>query len=303
MNRSTAMARVNGTRLHFQRAGRGADIVMVHGLAANLAFWYLKLVPGLVRSRRVTVYDLKGHGRSDMPPRGYSPTEMAKDLGGLLDALEIERADIVGHSFGGAVALEYAARHPERVRSLTLADATVYALQPIDSGRDWRYWGAWRRELEALGITVPSDLPKVAYGLLEEIADPRWRLARQRRPRGDFFVPFGLWNGARRTAERWLRLLRTTEAWKEIQQAGLGVEDLRRIPHPTLLIFGERSRWLETCRTLQRHLPRAQTVIVPGAGHFFPLLRPTVFLHHVHRFLDGPVQATAFAPSTVGRTV
>ncbi|HEU4402176.1 MAG TPA: alpha/beta hydrolase [Candidatus Polarisedimenticolia bacterium] len=286
MSRPLSLAPVNGTHLHFQRLGRGPDVVLVHGLAANLAFWYLKAVPALASERRVTVYDLRGHGRSAMPAGGYSPAVMAEDLGALLDHLGIGCVDLVGHSFGGAVALEYTARHPGRVRTLTLADATVYSLQPLDSGHDWSYWDAWRRELDSLGIALPKDLPKVAYGLLEEIADPRWREARQRRHSGEFFVPFGLWNGARRTAERWLQLLRTTAAWKELHEGGLGLEEIRRVDHPTLLIFGERSRWLGTCRLLQDAMPRAETIIVPGAGHFFPLLKPALFLGHLRAFLE-----------------
>lgn len=304
MTPASRMAPVRGGRLHFQQAGRGPDVVMVHGLAANLAFWYLKIVPQLARDRRVTVYDLRGHGRSDLTPTGYSAPAQADDLVGLLDHLRIDRADLVGHSFGGAIVLEFAAKHPERVRSITLADATLYSLQPLDEGRDWAYWSKWRGELEKLGIELPPDLPKVAYGLLEEIANPRWRQARQKRHDGEFFVPFGLWNGARRTAERWLQLLRTTSAWKELHEGGLQPADLGRIDHPCLLIYGDRSRWLKTSQILKASLPRARAVIVPGAGHFFPLLRPVVFLSHLEAFLTGPGAASgAESTAIVGAAV
>jgi hypothetical protein len=144
-----------------------------------------------------------------------------------------------------------------------------------------------------LGIEVPDKLPKVAFTLLEEIADPRWREARQgwrlgrRRPPGeDFFVPFGLWNGAKRTADRWIQLLRTTDAWQELQSDGLDLDGIRRIVHPTLLLYGERSRWMGTCEALGEALENSETVIMPKAGHFFPLLNPTGFVLHLRRFLD-----------------
>ena len=280
------LANLNGTRIHYQRVGEGPDLVLVHGVAANLAFWFPRVAQALARRHRVTVYDLRGHGLSAMPPAGYTPADMAGDLGALLDHLGIERADLVGHSFGGTVCLEYATSHPGRVRSLTLADVTVNALQSIDSGQDRAYWTTWREQLGSMGITIPSELPKMTYGLLEELAEPDRLEARQKKHPGEFFVPFGRWNGARRTARKWLQLLRTTEAWKDMQSGGPTREAIRGIGHPTLLIFGERSRWLRTCQLLAETLPNAETVIVPGAGHFFPLLRPLVFAGHLGAFLE-----------------
>lgn len=276
---------LNGTRIHYQSVGEGPDLVLVHGIAANLAFWFPRVAPALARRHRVTVYDLRGHGLSAMPPAGYTPADMAGDLRALLDHLGIERADLVGHSFGGTVCLEFAARHPGRVRSLVLADVTVNALQSIDSGQDGAYWSAWRRQLESVGVQLPADLPKATYGLLEELAETSRLEARQRRHGGEFFVPFGRWNGARRTARKWLTLLRTTEAWREMQSGGPTLEAIRAIAQPALLIFGERSRWLRTCHLLAETLPNAETVIVPGAGHFFPLLKPLVFAAHLGAFL------------------
>jgi len=282
----------NGTRLNALSAGEGEDVVMVHGLAANLAFWRLKIVPHLVDRYRITAYDLRGHGRSDMPESGYSPVNMASDLEGLLDAMGIEQAHLVGHSFGGGVVLEFAVRHPRRVRSLTLADATIYSLQPLDRGRDWSYWRTWRQTLGSLGIQVPRRLPKVAFSLLEEIADPRWMEARQRWRQesgssgSDYFVPFGLWNGARRTAERWTELLRTTQAWSEFQSPGVSVEEIGRLTLPTLLAYGERSRWLRTAHRLGEALQNSETLILPNVGHFFPLLNPMAFVVSLRAFLD-----------------
>ncbi len=287
------MIPVNGTSLHVASTGSGEDVVMVHGLAANLAFWRLKIVPFLAAQYRITAYDLRGHGRSAMPADGYSASNMAEDLKGVLDAGGIEKAHLVGHSFGGAVVMEFAARYPERALTLTLADATVYALQPLDQNRDWDYWHSWKNTLTGLGIEVPDKLPKVAFAMLEEIADPRWREARQswrrgrRRPPGDdFFVPFGLWNGAKRTAGRWIELLRTTEAWQEFQSDGLGLDGIRRIAHPTLLMYGERSRWMRTCEALGEALEHSETIIMPKTGHFFPLLKPARFALQLRKFID-----------------
>ncbi|MFL5542204.1 MAG: alpha/beta fold hydrolase, partial [Longimicrobiaceae bacterium] len=118
-------ALVGGVHLHYAQTGRGPDLVMVHGLGANLAFWGLRIAPLLAREFRVTSYDLRGHGRSAAPPAGYTCADMAGDLLGLMEHLELAPAHLVGHSFGGGVALLAAALRPERVRTLVLADAIV----------------------------------------------------------------------------------------------------------------------------------------------------------------------------------
>src|SRR5262245_15609485 len=101
-------ALTNGIQIHYQRKGHGPDVVLLHGITANLAMWFTKVFPELAKDYRVTAYDLRGHGRSDMPPSGYDSFTMAQDLLGLLNALGIENARFVGHSFGGAIAMHLA---------------------------------------------------------------------------------------------------------------------------------------------------------------------------------------------------
>src|SRR5438874_937558 len=90
-------------KLHYQQVGQGPDVVMIHGLTGNLAVWHLNIIPHLWDHYRLLTYDLRGHGYSDVPSTGYSADDMATDLGDLLDALGIERAALVGHSFGADV--------------------------------------------------------------------------------------------------------------------------------------------------------------------------------------------------------
>jgi pimeloyl-ACP methyl ester carboxylesterase len=101
---------VNGVQLNFVQMDDGSggareELVMVHGLATNLAFWYFQYAPEFARRFRVTLLDLRGHGRSQMPADGYSPTDLARDLAGLLYHLQIDMANLIAHRLGGVVAL------------------------------------------------------------------------------------------------------------------------------------------------------------------------------------------------------
>jgi pimeloyl-ACP methyl ester carboxylesterase len=279
---------LNGIRLHCQRAGQGSDVVMAHGLAANLAFWYLGIVPRLADEFCITTYDLRGHGKSDMPPSGYDQLSMSADLGALLDRCDIGQAHLVGHSYGGLVVLQYALTHPERIRSLTLADVPLRALHTTDRMSESRRWQAWQKRLARVGIALAAEIPEVPYPLLEELAAPR--LARDRRNKlsDRFFIPFGLWNGASKTADRWRQLIQTTTALHEFDEpTGVTLQLTREFPHPVLLIFGARSRWIGTCKFLSECLPNCRTVVVPGVGHFHPLQRPAQFANHLRHFLHG----------------
>ena len=99
------VALIDGVRLNCLQltpeSGAGEDLVMVHGLATNLAFWYAPYATELSKRYRVTLYDLRGHGRSQMPAAGYRPDDLRRDLLGLLDQLQIRRAHFLAHSYGG----------------------------------------------------------------------------------------------------------------------------------------------------------------------------------------------------------
>ncbi|GIX45856.1 MAG: hypothetical protein KatS3mg131_0067 [Candidatus Tectimicrobiota bacterium] len=281
------LAVCNGIRLHYQRLGRGPEVVLIHGLATNLAFWYLRVAPLLRRHFCLILYDLRGHGRSDMPPTGYTTADMAADLHALLTHLGVARVHLVGHSYGGAVALHYAVLYPERVGSVTLADARIRAFQPTQRLSDWPDAPRWARQLHELDATAPLEDSEMGYRFMEALAKAQLRgqgLAR-REPRR--FVPFGGMPHPSRTAAQWLRLLDTTTARKDFAAlAGLTPERIAGVTRPVLAIFGEKSHCLPSCWALQRHLPRCKVVLVPRAGHFHPLVRPVFFVRHVRRFLQ-----------------
>ncbi len=288
----------NGITINYRCAGEGTDVVLIHGLATNHAFWHFNIVLPLVRdSHRVTVYDLRGHGYSMMPPSGYTSAHMAEDLHCLLNHLEIPRAHLIGHSLGGVIALHYAAVYPERVASLTIADSRVRALQPTNFARNWPQGEVAIKKLKALGLDIPEDDAEAGLWLLEQLATPQWQQQRDTLKGSSLFIPFGGWNGGQRTAERWLELLNTTTARQDfISPAGLTIEKLSTIKQPTLAIYGENSSTMPSLWGLRDYLPNCETAIVPGAGHFYPFTRPKLFVSMVSQFLKGQGSAQMFAP-------
>src|SRR5262245_44773912 len=114
------MARIelNGIPIHYQCDGEGPDVVLLHGLCGDLAFWHPSIVSGLAADHRVTRLDMRGHGYSGRPASGYTTRDLAADLARLLDHLGIVEASLVGHSFGGAVALHASALEPERTAAV-----------------------------------------------------------------------------------------------------------------------------------------------------------------------------------------
>ena len=140
----------NEINIHYQRVGKGPDLVMIHGLTGNLAVWHLKLVGLLQKDFRITTYDLRGHGYTDVPRDGYTTRSMAGDLDGLLNALEIENPYVVGHSFGADVALHHALLHPGRLKRIVAAEVGLAAMIHIRNVRSGRVGGIGARLSQSL---------------------------------------------------------------------------------------------------------------------------------------------------------
>jgi pimeloyl-ACP methyl ester carboxylesterase len=276
-------ARINGLTVHYQQTGSGPDLVLVHGLFCNLAFWYLSVVPALAERFRVTVYDLRGHGFSDGPEHGYRAVDLADDLAALMQHLDVESAHLVGHSFGGAVALACALRHSERIASLCLADAWIPSLQPSPLARSAEAQQDANERLRAAGIHVDENTPRVAHAFLEEFIDHGPSSTPGRAAAAQAFgllTPGGNRNSL--SLRRWRHLLQRTKAVQEMSDhEGLTAVEIRVMPKPVGLVFGARSRFLPSLHGLRRCLRHANVIVIPGAGHFFPIWSPQIFVSSV----------------------
>jgi len=110
---------IDGLNVHYQVAGEGYPFVLVHGGHLDSSSWHAQ-VAFFSQRYRVITYDLRGHGRSEIPVGGYSLGDCVADLGRILDHLGVEQAFLAGHSMGGYIALSFTLNHPQYVRALIL---------------------------------------------------------------------------------------------------------------------------------------------------------------------------------------
>src|SRR4051812_8220785 len=115
---------VNGINLHYEVAGQGQPLLLIMGLGAPAAAWDPAFVQEMTRTHKVITYDNRGTGLSDKPDVPYTIALFASDAVGLLDALDIPRAQVFGVSMGGMIAQELAIHYPQRVASLILGCTT-----------------------------------------------------------------------------------------------------------------------------------------------------------------------------------
>jgi pimeloyl-ACP methyl ester carboxylesterase len=245
---------------------------MIHGFLGNLAVWHLSMVPQLRREFRVTTYDLRGHGYSEVTPAGYSAGEMADDLYSLLDKLGIEKAALVGHSFGADICLYFALKYPERVSKLIAMEPGLAALVSDRKDKDWIGWGAWVAKLEEVGIHVPEDRrTDLDYLLTLSLETPKF---------------YGPARGLPRNREPLLNLLKNTSIMRDYEEVGdLTLDALTRIAAPTMLIYGESSHFMSSCEPVRSRLPNCELVLLPGGEHFGPLEQPDLLTRHIFDFL------------------
>jgi pimeloyl-ACP methyl ester carboxylesterase len=268
----------NGLQLHYIASGDGPDVVMLHGLGGNLAVWHLGIIPALRERFRTITYDLRGHGYSDMPPTGYTAEDMAHDLSGLLDKLNIERCVLVGHSYGGDIALNFALLHPERAERIVAIEASLPALAQLRKRDEWEGWQYWSELLERYGLHVPPEhRSDIGYLLRATAQLPKL---------------WGPMRGHARDAAAVLRTVDETTVVHDYEVVGqLTLENVRRVQTPVLLIYGDGSPYLASYDYLRTNLPDSKAVLLPKSahGHFGPLEQPDTVAGCILDWLEAEV--------------
>ena len=247
LKRSVALP--DGVTLAYVQMGdpKGPPVVLIHGYTDNARDW-VPLLPYLSPARRLIAVDLRGHGASSKPECCYSRYDFAYDIKLLLDALKIERADIIGHSLGSIIAQTFAESWPARTAHVVLISSTG---GPLPGSRPHRQFD-FADQIRKLHEPIDPDSPfMVAWWDSPTPVDPDF-IRRQRR------------DSARIPLRVWLAIL----------DQGLGdTADLQRtlpaLTAPTLLIWGSADPIMgaDDRTSLQRGLPRASVKILPGLGH------------------------------------
>ncbi|HEX3451649.1 MAG TPA: alpha/beta hydrolase [Isosphaeraceae bacterium] len=278
----------NGLNFHYQQAGSGPDVILIHGVTGDLSIWFLCEAMGvLARSFRVTAFDLRGHGYSDVPRDGYTSADQAGDVLAIMDGLGIERAALVGHSFGAVIATHAAVLYPGRIDGLVLSDPSFPALRHLENLSRWGHWQNFREEAAQAGVTLSDehwyDLGRFFDQVLHLDGE---RLLRFRQAVG---LP---------GFNRLLRLAHTTCGDDAKAIAGLTESMIQSVTQPVLAIFGEHSPFLATALYLGQHLAHCVNRLVPGAKHRAPEENGPMFVELVNEYLTSQESTAQLARTT-----
>lgn len=263
----------NGVHLHYREWGNSAapPVLILHGLTGH-AWEFDGVASALAEQFRVLVVNQRGHGASAWA-REYSPAVMAEDIATFIDALELHRIRIVGHSMGGVNASWLAARHPKKVEQLVIVDIdpqVITSEEMVGTMVSWlkayaqaKYADPEEAVTDYLaGYTGSQQQALRAFVLnnLKANADGRWR-----------------WRFDAAGLVRWIE---QAAADKKAHWAGL-----RRLACPTLVIRAAESPFTTgpAMERMVREIPVARLVEIPGAGHDIHLDQPQLFVREVRK--------------------
>ena len=262
MRRWLLRAEVNGLSIAYERAGDGPALVLLHGFTHDSRVWRRQL-ENLSDQFTVIAWDAPGAGRSSDPPEGFGIGDWADCLAGLLDVAGVQRAHILGLSWGGLLAQELYRRHPARVRSLVLADTYAGWTGSLPAPLPEERLAACLRDASL----PPSEfVPRYLPGMFGESAaqEVREELARIMSD----FHPVGF------------RLMATALAYADTRDL------LPNIRVPTLLVWGDADARspMTVAHQMRDAIPGARLAVIPGAGHVSNLEAPARFNAEVRDF-------------------
>jgi pimeloyl-ACP methyl ester carboxylesterase len=253
-------APVNGLQMYYEIHGPGqTPLLLLHGGLFDIDLQFGELIPSLAATRQVIATDFQGHGRTNDIDRPLSSADLASDVVGLLQHLDVPRADVFGFSVGGGVALGLAIRHPELVRKLIVSSVSFHP----DGDR-------------------PENTEAVGEMTVDMIAGtPMEQSYRAKSPHPD----------------RLQGLLDKLGAF-DADVTGWSDDDIRGIAAPTLITVGDADavKLEHAVRFLQLRggdvngdfvgVPASQLAVFPGTTHFFGLARTDLVRDVVLTFLD-----------------
>jgi pimeloyl-ACP methyl ester carboxylesterase len=283
-----ALVTVNNTRLNVQQLQQKSalpprDLILCHGLASTMAFWLRHYVNALSPHFRITLFDMRGHGRSQTPESGYRAADLASDLNGLMDELEIPSAHVMGHSFGGITALKHAVMFPDRVDSLVLLDSQIGLGREIVSKSGWTEDQAFIEAMKSLSLK--GDVANPYFGI--ELISQLTQIVRSGTipQTGEKRLDTVLASLPLSVSKKWAVLEQTSDALTDFtSDDDITAQDLAKLMVPTLGIYGSNSAARFSGQAIVNNMPNADLSLLPNAGHFFATTRPTEVMEIVNNF-------------------
>ncbi|HEY0670910.1 MAG TPA: alpha/beta fold hydrolase [Longimicrobiales bacterium] len=263
---------VNGHELYYEEHGAGEPLILIMGIGYDSSLWTLYQVPALACRFQVVIFDNRDAGRSAQTSEAYGIADMADDVAGLMDALGIARAHLVGLSMGALIAEEFALRYPTRLYRLVLSGPDMApARHPFHPIAVWN----WVKTNDATGSTFAVQqfawLFSAAFLCNSDAVQQT--------------VDFLSSNAYPVTAQAYARQAHAYLAYDPTDR-------LAGIKAPTLVIAGEQDLltppWV--AREVAASIPGARLEIIKGDGasHVVPLERPDEFNALVSDFLISP---------------
>jgi len=257
----------DGLELYYEAHGQGDPVVLLGGIMMSTASW-AQHAPVLARHVQLILLDLRDQGRSGRMNREYRLDVHIPDVIGLLDELSLPAAHLIGLSYGGQVALRVALAHPERVRTLILANSNHYIPNHLaEIGRAWDVAAQLNDGERFFQLAVPFIYSADFYAKHLDLLRQRQAMFKSLLTKEWF--------------EGFQRLCRSTEGF------ALSVEELGRLRMPTLLIGAEDDMItpVRLMEEMHRAIPSCEFITLPRAGHGAFLERAGEFLTTVLGFL------------------
>ncbi len=268
---------IHGHDMAYRMEGSGPPLLLIHGIAGSSRTWR-DVIPRLTDRFTVIAPDLMGHGQSEKPVGDYSLGAFASGIRDLLEVLGIDRASVIGQSFGGGVAMQLAYQHPERCERLVLVDS-----------------GGLGREVNWMlrFLTLPGSeyvMPVIFPGFVRDWGDSLFRTINGRGIRLGRVAE--MWSAYASLAEAENRQAFARTIKSVIDPGGQTVSAMDRLylasPMPTLIIWGDRDDIIPVSHAYAAHqaMPDSQLVIIEGVGHFPQIEAPEQFVNALLDFID-----------------
>ena len=248
-------------QIHYQSAGAGEPILLLHQTFLS-SEEYSEVIPLLAKQFCVLAPDTLGYGYSSKPLKRFNIPDYARSMLHFLDALNIERASVVGHHTGACITVELAGEYPERIGKIVLSGCPCFR-QPED-GTKWMSNSSYQ---PILPTTDGSHLLKVWDMALDRYTDKRLDLAMK-------YVLEYFMAGERVEEGHWAAFLYDTRS------------RLPCIKSPTLLLCGDRDFFYGDVDTIKALVPDSRVSIIEGGANHTPRLRASEWAANVIAFLN-----------------